>query len=69
MSVSSVSYVSSIANLATQMKSENVQMQWSVAMLKQIQEMEEMMGDALVEMMQSSGVTGGDLGTTVDISV
>jgi len=68
MSISQVSYISSIANLATQMKAENVQLQWSVAMLKQIQEMDQMMGDALVEMMELSQAISSDLGTVVDVS-
>jgi len=68
MSISLVSYISSIANLATQMKAENVQLQWSVAMLKQIQEMDQMMGDALVEMMELSQAISSDLGTVVDVS-
>jgi hypothetical protein len=69
MSVSGVYNISSIASLATQMKAENVQLQLSVAVLKKFEDMQKVMGEALVEMIQATPAASGDLGQMIDIQV
>jgi hypothetical protein len=67
MSVSGASYINSIASLSVSMKAENSQTQLSVAVLKQFLDMQEMMGEALVEMMELSQATNVDTGTMLDV--
>jgi hypothetical protein len=70
MDVSSVSQSSAIAQMAVRMKGENFQNEYSVAILKQQQDLQKMMGDALVGMInQSSPSAEVTVGANLDLQV
>jgi hypothetical protein len=70
MNISSVSQTAAIAQTAVNMKAENFQLAYSTAVLKQMQDMQELIGDALVGMIsQASAVMEGGVGTNLDICV
>ena len=60
MNVADVSMSTGLASLASQMGSDRVGAQITMAVLKQIQDQQKMQADALIQMMQQSQVPVSD---------
>jgi hypothetical protein len=55
MAVSGVSSTTAIASIASEMKTEKVQQQIAVSVMKQIQDTQKLQGEALIKMMSDVG--------------
>lgn len=69
MDISGVSMTNGLAQVASSMKNQDVQMQLAAAMMKQVLDQQEMMGKLLAELIQSVPSPDPQVGTNVDISV
>jgi hypothetical protein len=66
--ISGASFSNNIAGMASGMKAQDVSLSISTALIKQLLDQQQMMGDALASMMQQSPSFDPQVGTTLDIS-